>query len=68
MPTDPCSSQPCYDGVQCMHQNSPPDYYRCGDCPPGYVGDGKNCTEEGKCPSFGTELRLLIMAVRECLI
>lgn len=30
-------------------KNSPPNYYRCGECPPGLVGDGKTCTG-GKCP------------------
>jgi len=23
--------------------------YRCGDCPPGYTGDGKTCTDIDEC-------------------
>ena len=46
----PCLSSPCFPGVTCRnlgYGNS-----QCGDCPPGYEGDGTSCVdidEVGKC-------------------
>ena len=37
-----CQPNPCYPGVQCEMQDRNPV---CGSCPPGFEGDGVNCTK-----------------------
>ncbi|XP_019619604.1 PREDICTED: von Willebrand factor D and EGF domain-containing protein-like [Branchiostoma belcheri] len=39
---DECSLNPCFPGVQCQSTNAG---HACGDCPPGYHGDGMTCTQ-----------------------
>ncbi|XP_062384549.1 von Willebrand factor D and EGF domain-containing protein [Sardina pilchardus] len=41
----PCSSRPCYPGVQCIDLRPPYVGYVCGRCPPGYHGNGRVCTK-----------------------
>ncbi|XP_055019347.1 von Willebrand factor D and EGF domain-containing protein [Boleophthalmus pectinirostris] len=40
---DECLSQPCFPGVGC---NNTLGSFTCGHCPPGFSGDGRNCTQE----------------------
>ncbi|KAK3561087.1 hypothetical protein QTP86_028410 [Hemibagrus guttatus] len=40
----PCSSQPCYPGVQCFESVYTSAGYICGPCPPGLHGNGQTCT------------------------
>ncbi|XP_071476683.1 uncharacterized protein [Diadema antillarum] len=65
IPIDPtrCIDRPCFDNVICtdltrgevvgsIDLNNPVDIiyqYRCGPCPPGYRGDGKNCVDIDEC-------------------
>ncbi|XP_017346605.2 von Willebrand factor D and EGF domain-containing protein [Ictalurus punctatus] len=39
----PCSSQPCYPGVQCFESVYTSAGYICGPCPPGLQGNGQTC-------------------------
>lgn len=39
--TKGCDSSPCFRGVQCYDE--PRGEFRCGPCPPGYRGDGRDC-------------------------
>jgi len=34
---------PCYPGVTCVNTVAEPGFF-CGNCPPGYTGNGINCT------------------------
>ncbi|KAJ8415005.1 hypothetical protein AAFF_G00007030 [Aldrovandia affinis] len=36
-----CADMPCFPGVHCSPTGE--ESYRCGRCPFGYVGDGRNC-------------------------
>ncbi|XP_067928014.1 mucin-like protein [Watersipora subatra] len=44
-------ASPCYPSVLCVDLPPPADYsgYTCGDCPAGYTGDGKTCTDVDEC-------------------
>ncbi|KAF6022442.1 hypothetical protein EB796_019247 [Bugula neritina] len=50
---DACSlvASPCYPSVLCVDSPPPADHtgYTCGDCPPGYTGDGKTCIDVDEC-------------------
>ncbi|XP_061685391.1 von Willebrand factor D and EGF domain-containing protein isoform X2 [Syngnathoides biaculeatus] len=37
----PCSDRPCFPGVHC--DNVLDGSFRCGNCPLGFIGDGKTC-------------------------
>ncbi|XP_078585634.1 von Willebrand factor D and EGF domain-containing protein-like [Branchiostoma floridae x Branchiostoma japonicum] len=39
---DACAPNPCFPGAACQNQLGG---YVCGDCPPGYDGDGSTCEE-----------------------
>ncbi|XP_057207892.1 von Willebrand factor D and EGF domain-containing protein isoform X1 [Triplophysa rosa] len=41
---NPCSSRPCYPGVQCFESTYTSAGYICGPCPPGLNGNGQTCT------------------------
>ena len=43
-----CDTNPCFPGVIC--RNIDKAGFKCEDCPPGYVGDGKNCTDIDEVP------------------
>ncbi|XP_072017956.1 uncharacterized protein [Amphiura filiformis] len=62
VPIDPtqCSDNPCFDNVPCRNlplDRNTIDYrtvtlvkqYECGNCPPGYTGDGENCRDVNEC-------------------
>lgn len=42
---DKCSLKPCFPFVECV--NTPDDGlgFKCGECPPGYTGDGMRCDD-----------------------
>ncbi|XP_067939805.1 mucin-like protein [Watersipora subatra] len=44
-------ASPCYPSVLCVDLPPPADHegYTCGDCPAGYTGDGKTCTDVDEC-------------------
>ena len=42
----PCASNPCFPDVECTEVGSD---YQCGDCPPGYDGDGTTCEDFDAC-------------------
>ncbi len=46
---DPCSPNPCYEGVECTA--IPPDglCHSCASCPPGMIGDGVTCRYPVSC-------------------
>ncbi|XP_064094358.1 cartilage oligomeric matrix protein-like [Macrobrachium nipponense] len=46
--TKPCSLQPCAVGVECKNNMVAP-YYVCGECPPGFQGNGYKCERKGEC-------------------
>ncbi|XP_056329329.1 von Willebrand factor D and EGF domain-containing protein isoform X1 [Danio aesculapii] len=39
----PCTSRPCYPGVQCFESTYTSAGYICGPCPPGLNGNGQTC-------------------------
>ena len=41
-----CRDNPCYPGVRCEDMERG---YMCGDCPPGYYGDGVRCRKIPTC-------------------
>ncbi|CAI9718810.1 cartilage oligomeric matrix protein-like [Octopus vulgaris] len=41
-----CSSHPCFSGVRCIDTENG---FRCGDCPPGFYGDGISCSAYLSC-------------------
>lgn len=43
---NPCSSRPCYPGVQCFESTYTSAGYICGPCPPGLNGNGQTCTSQ----------------------
>ncbi|GBO98405.1 Thrombospondin-3b [Eumeta japonica] len=45
-PSDHCTSTSCYPGVRCENVGSG---HRCGPCPPGYSGDGRQCQPQRTC-------------------
>ncbi|XP_066021545.1 LOW QUALITY PROTEIN: cartilage oligomeric matrix protein [Pocillopora verrucosa] len=46
---DKCSLKPCFPFVECV--NTPDDGlgFKCGECPPGYTGDGMRCDDVDEC-------------------
>ncbi|XP_022080925.1 fibrillin-1-like isoform X2 [Acanthaster planci] len=54
-----CFDGPCFPGVRCFDIPIPSNLdistvtiikrYRCGDCPPGYEGDGETCADRNEC-------------------
>lgn len=38
---DPCNPNPCYPGVPCVP--GPGGAPQCGNCPQGFIGDGRDC-------------------------
>ncbi|XP_067939795.1 mucin-like protein [Watersipora subatra] len=44
-------ASPCYPSVLCVDLPPPADHegYKCGDCPAGYTGDGKTCSDVDEC-------------------
>lgn len=40
-----CDNNPCFQGVTCTNIGGSGASYKCGDCPKGYIGDGKTCTD-----------------------
>jgi len=36
--------------VKCEDLKAPMRGYKCGPCPPGFLGNGKHCKEEGETP------------------
>ncbi|XP_019622718.1 PREDICTED: uncharacterized protein LOC109468820 [Branchiostoma belcheri] len=48
---DACLSSPCFPGVRCVDVPAPDTGFTCGTCPPGYSGDGLNCTDNNECES-----------------
>lgn len=43
---DECGARPCSSLVNCTNT---PGSYSCGECPSGYTGDGRTCTEANMC-------------------
>ena len=43
---DDCHDNACYPGVECMDLSAPDRGFKCGNCPEGYIGDGKNCHKQ----------------------
>ena len=43
---DDCHDNSCYPGVECMDLSAPDRGFKCGICPEGYIGDGKNCHKQ----------------------
>ena len=43
---DDCHDNACYPGVECMDLSAPDRGFKCGNCPEGYIGDGKNCHQQ----------------------
>ncbi|XP_043220048.1 cartilage oligomeric matrix protein-like isoform X2 [Amphibalanus amphitrite] len=41
-----CNPNPCFEGVQCVEER---DGVRCGQCPRGYIGDGRTCRRGTTC-------------------
>ncbi|KAK3278897.1 hypothetical protein CYMTET_13197 [Cymbomonas tetramitiformis] len=48
---DGCSSDPCFEGVECADVAAPGVGYVCSDCPTGYSGNGTACTDIDGCSS-----------------
>ena len=44
-----CTDEPCFPGVQCSELLGPLPGVDCGDCPPGYAGDGTTCEDIDSC-------------------
>ncbi|KAK3249808.1 hypothetical protein CYMTET_40779, partial [Cymbomonas tetramitiformis] len=40
---DGCASAPCFDGVECTDIDAPGVGAVCGECPDGFIGDGRTC-------------------------
>ncbi|XP_069504725.1 von Willebrand factor D and EGF domain-containing protein isoform X2 [Ambystoma mexicanum] len=49
---NPCAANPCFPGVQCFEDLYLGDHYTCGDCPPGFSGDGHICRAHVASPEF----------------
>ncbi|XP_043936136.1 thrombospondin-3 isoform X2 [Protopterus annectens] len=43
-----CNPNPCFKGVECVETYDFPGY-RCGSCPPGFLGNGTHCTDIDEC-------------------
>ena len=46
---DGCALEPCFAGVLCTDVPPPAVGRTCGECPPGYQGDGITCTDVNEC-------------------
>ncbi|XP_067016443.1 cartilage oligomeric matrix protein-like isoform X3 [Acropora muricata] len=44
-----CSLKPCFPFVKCEETPGVGLGFRCGDCPPGYSGDGLRCDDVDEC-------------------
>ena len=42
----PCDNNPCYPGVICADNG---EKFMCGECPPGFIGDGIRCDQHPTC-------------------
>ena len=49
VPGNPCDPNPCFRGVQCLPDPRDPNGFRCGPCPRGFKGDGRNCQRHIGC-------------------
>lgn len=42
---DKCSLKPCFPFVECANTPGEGLGFKCGECPPGYMGDGIRCED-----------------------
>ena len=42
---DKCSLKPCFPFVECTNTPEEGLGFKCGECPPGYMGDGIRCDD-----------------------
>ena len=42
---DKCSLKPCFPFVECTNTPGEGLGFKCGECPPGYMGDGIRCDD-----------------------
>jgi hypothetical protein len=53
--------------VKCEDLKAPMRGYKCGPCPPGFLGNGKHCKEEGETPLSHLLLTFIVFVTFSCL-